>query len=446
MKTLKRAISFYFLLILCGFSPLKAQNNLLASGPMNGYSQMREALVWVQTTEAVAVKMEYWDKAVPGTKHFTETVTTSKAKAYTAKLIADEIEPGITYSYTIYINDQALKLPYPTSFESQPLWQWRGDPPPFSFALGSCSYISEEAYDRPGTPYGSEYEIFGAINDQKPNMMLWLGDNVYLREADWHSRTGIMKRYSHTRAVSELQPLLAGAHHYAIWDDHDYGPNDADASYVHKETTLEAFELFWGNPTFGFKNLPGITTQFPYYDLDFFLLDNRYHRSPKDLKSEDKVVLGQDQCEWLISALKASRSSFKMVCIGGQVLSTVAEHENFARYPKEREWLLRRIDEEGIKGVIFLTGDRHFGELSRFEGKNGTIMYDVTVSPLTAKAYGESGAKENNENRVENCFAGERHFGIIEVSGKLFERQLKIKTMNKAGEIIWENTIDQKEF
>ena len=54
---------------------------------------------------------------------------------------------------------------------------------------------------------------------KNPDFMLWLGDNTYLRESDWNSRTGFIKRYPHTRALSELQPLLASTHHYATWDD-----------------------------------------------------------------------------------------------------------------------------------------------------------------------------------------------------------------------------------
>jgi alkaline phosphatase D len=29
--------------------------------------------------------------------------------------------------------------------------------------------------------------------------------------------------------------------HYAIWDDHDYGPNNADKSYHLKETSRKVF-------------------------------------------------------------------------------------------------------------------------------------------------------------------------------------------------------------
>ena len=64
--------------------------------------------------------------------------------------------------------------------------------------------------------------------------MLWLGDNIYTREVDFYSLSGYQKRYTHTRNIKEMQPLLSNTHHYAIWDDHDYGPNNTDRSNIHK--------------------------------------------------------------------------------------------------------------------------------------------------------------------------------------------------------------------
>ena len=64
-----------------------------------------------------------------------------------------------------------------------------------------------------------------------------------------------------------MQPLLASASNYAIWDDHDFGPNDSDGSYTGKELTLEAFRMFWGNPGYGVPGVEGITTTFVWGDV-----------------------------------------------------------------------------------------------------------------------------------------------------------------------------------
>ena len=60
---MKRLISVLILICIVGISPADAQrsrrNQVLAAGPMLGYVEMREALLWVQTTEAADVYFEY---------------------------------------------------------------------------------------------------------------------------------------------------------------------------------------------------------------------------------------------------------------------------------------------------------------------------------------------------------------------------------------------------
>ncbi|MBW1298324.1 alkaline phosphatase family protein, partial [Aquimarina litoralis] len=63
--------------------------DLVQSGPMVGYSTMREVMLWVQTTEAAEVHFEYYDKAQPKQRFSTQKHTTTFDKGFVAKLIAD---------------------------------------------------------------------------------------------------------------------------------------------------------------------------------------------------------------------------------------------------------------------------------------------------------------------------------------------------------------------
>ncbi len=432
-----------FTLLLCTFTVLHttAQKSLLQSGPMLGYTDMMETMLWVQTKSPATVQIIYWEKDTNpvSPKKYTDPYLTTKAEGYTARLVADQVEPGKKYDDQLLINKVPVELDYPTTFQTQPLWQWRTDPPPFKMALGSCFYVNEPVYDRPGKPYGGDYQILEAIHDQQPDLMLWLGDNTYLREVDWYTRTGFIHRYTHTRSLPELQPLLASTHHYAIWDDHDFGPNDSDRSFVHKGLAKEIFQLFWGNPTYGLPGKEGITTWFKFVDMDFFLVDNRTFRNPNKRTSGEQVLIGEDQMEWLIDALVASHAPFKFIAIGGQVLNPRKAHESYANLcPEERTYLLKRIGEEGIKNVVFLTGDVHHTELSKLETSNGSTIYDLTVSPLTSGVY-----EANNENSLveEGTVVNERNFGILESSGPRTSRVLTISIFNSNGEEKWRREI-----
>ncbi len=434
------SLLLFFLLIVLYSS---AQQSLLQSGPMVGYSQMKEVLLWVQTTEPATVHFEYWEKGKEDQKNKTAQKLTTKAEAFTAKLLADQLEPGMAYEYDVFINDQLLSFTYPTEFHTQALWQWRTDPPNFKLAIGSCAYVNETRYDRPGKPYGGNYEIFEAIHGKRPDAMIWMGDNTYLREVDWFSETGIMHRYTHTRSLPEMQPLLASTHHYAIWDDHDFGPNDSDRSFIHKDLTTKAFELFWGNPSFGLPHHPGITTFFQFSDMEFFLIDNRYFRKPNRRSTGENILLGEAQIQWLIDGLANSRAPFKFVVVGGQFLNTYEGYENFINVSKEeRAYILSMIEQEGIKNVIFLTGDRHHSELSAFKNGVGNMIYDITVSPLTAGA--ARNPEKDNKLRVENTLVTQRNFGILEFSGPRDARKMTVTIFDVSGEELWSKVIESQ--
>ena len=270
--------------------------------------------------------------------------------------------------------------------------------------------------------------------------MLWLGDNVYLKEADWDSKTGIYYRYTHDRSLDELQPLLGSVHHYAIWDDHDYGPNDSDGSYVHKKITEQAFKDFWANPNYNATGKGGITGSFQWADCEFFLLDNRYFRSANWNKVSEKQMLGEDQIEWLINALSASRAAFKFVVTGGVWLNDVPRFERYATYPEEYQRVMKMLKESNVRGLVFLSGDIHHTELSKKEFEDHYPFYELTTSSLTAGIY----ENDNNDNDylVDGTEVYEHNFSILEVSGERTKRVLKIKSINHKGELIWERTIN----
>jgi len=413
MRTLFLFLPFLFLISGCKtlespttvISESQTESAVFASGPMVGYSTMREVAVWVQTSQEVEVKMHY-----RGITENDEGTTPVEAGTGT--------------------------------FQTQALWQYRTNPPEFTFAAGSCVYVNQEQYDRPGTPYGGNYEIFTSIHEKSPDFMMWLGDNTYLREVDWNSMSGILNRYSHSRAVPEMQPLLANTHHYAIWDDHDFGPNDSDRSYHMKDSTLKAFNLFWANPTSGINGKPGITTKFQWNDCEFFLLDNRYYRTPNNRKTGDRFILGDEQIEWLIDNLAGSRASFKFVAVGGQVLNSAAKYENHATFPEERQKLIDLIHQEGIKNVIFLTGDRHHTELSKMAIEGKPTIYDLTASPLTSGTHNPR--DEGNVYQVDGSFIHEKNFATVNVAGDFGERVVTITILDKNGKTIWDYDIQQE--
>lgn len=417
---------------------------------MLGHTDMREAKIWVQTTLPATVSIRYRIKGAQAW-FVTAPLTTNTSDACVATLIADSVEPGNTYEYQVLINNKAVTIPYKTEFKTQPIWKWRGNNlPSYTMAVGSCLYVNQpgyERFDKDGIErgYGSEYETITSLANAKPDVMIWMGDNVYMREPDWNSRSGILKRFSHTRAMRELQPLLATAANYATWDDHDFGPDNSNRGWWGKETSLEVHKLFWPNPSYGTTQVPGVYTSFDVLDVQVILLDDRYYRKPEHLSGEPDGVLGAQQVQWLIDVLASSRATFKLIVTGSQFITSDTTKEAYIHHPNERQAIIDQITSNNITGVMFLSGDVHAAELSRLDREHSYPLYDFTSSSLTAGS-NKNIANQHNNYRVPNTAYGGHNFGLITVSGVRGNRMLTLRCMDKDGNEVWKHEISEAEL
>ena len=167
----------------------------LVSGPMIGHVAHREATIWVEVRDAEAVSLTYHVEGRPETVRtvvktgIARTPVGAQPVAFTLPLL----EMGARYTYSIAVDGVTVERPYPLTFQTIDLWEWRTPPPDFSFLFGTCAYLNDPPYDRPGEPYGKGVEIFGHMSRTGADFMIWGGDNLYLREADFSSRSGDRK-------------------------------------------------------------------------------------------------------------------------------------------------------------------------------------------------------------------------------------------------------------
>lgn len=427
-----------------------AEESPLHAGPMQGYVAERSATLWVQTKRAVAVQVRYWPADQPGQALLTPAVTTEKREDHCLTVLLDELQPGTRYAYELYLEGQNTLRPYPLQFTTRPLWRWRTDPPTVTLLLGSCAYVNQPEVDRPGRPYGGQPEIFTSMAKVKADGMLWLGDNVYFREVDWTTREGLAARYRHDRALPQLQALLAAVPNYAIWDDHDFGPNDSDGTYPLKDEALKLFKRNWPAVHYGVPGTPGVFQQFPIADVEFFMLDDRYHRAPNRMPiSPEKRMLGEGQLTWLKQALVSSQATFKVIACGSQVLNEVTPWEAFQpMFPHEQKELIDWIVSQKVEGVVFLSGDRHHTEVLVHTPSGGYPLYEYTSSPLTASAHGLSkdSPEFDNPRRVPGTHIAERNFGTLRVEGSPKDRRMVLEAFRVDGSRVWRQEIPRSKL
>ncbi|HEX6916111.1 MAG TPA: alkaline phosphatase D family protein [Chitinophagaceae bacterium] len=456
--------AFYFSIACMAQRTTIAQT--VVSGPMIGHVELRTATIWMQFSVDVkeanviyAEKGTSFEKAQRSYFRFDFPAGAlyhgeSNALFNTARSVLINLQPGKTYEYRIYVNrnKQAVASGAVTT---QPLWQHREPAPDFSFLTGSCAYFNEPVYDRPGKPYGSDSIIFDAMGKEKADFMLWLGDNWYYREVDFYSSYGLYYRASRDRATKVIQPLLKAMPQYAIWDDHDYGWNNSDRSFPLKDASRDIFTRYWCNPSYGQDN-EGIYTKFTWKDIDVFMLDSRWFRN-NDLTKDsldnaanpDKRMFGKKQMDWLKDALLESKYnyniSFRFIATGSQVLNPVSAEDCLKNYPVEYTELISFIRENGINGVVFITGDRHHSEVIGLPQEGFYTLYDVTSSSFTAGISATRGAEKNNPFRVAKEIP-QHNYTRISVSGDKKERRLKVEFLDIKGQKVGEWGVALKEL
>jgi alkaline phosphatase D len=261
-------------------------------------------------------------------------------------------------------------------------------------AFGSCSKISQ-------FPSGA---VFGAIAEEQPDFAVFVGDNVYFIVADgsdvhfrasptkgpvgdWNFLESMVARHLRARTHPVLRQMYRSVPSYAVWDDHEFGPNNADSTFELKEEAARAFVQVWANPSYGTGGTPGIFSSFRHGPVEVFLLDNRYHKltaaSRPELTADTGRIWGEAQLAWLLAGLKASTAPVKLIANGTQVLSLHATGEGHYQEARgERRRLLEFLAREKIGGVVFLTGDRHFSEAMQHTQSDGKLVVECCSSPL----------------------------------------------------------------
>lgn len=439
----------HFLLFICFISSeIRSQ---LISGPMLGPVELRTASIWCESKPGSILKLEYWPEDALEQKRSLSPESFVRFKHQIDKFSLIELQPGTNYRYQLIVNNKTRPANASGRFKTQILWNYRFPAPDFSFLAGSCAYTNETVYDRPGKPYGGDSSIFNQMAKEDAAFMLWLGDNWYYREVDYGSNWGLWYRASRDRSRPALQPFLKKMAHYAIWDDHDYGLNNDNQSFIYKEETRMVFDQYWCNPQVA--NQGGIYTRFSYNDVDFFLMDDRSYRTSDYMKDSingqpnpNKQMWGKEQLNWLKNQLLTSRAPFKIIANGTPILNQYNNYDCMVHFVLEQQELLQFIEDEQINGVIFITGDRHHSEISRKKLKNGYYLYDIVNSSLTAGLHILSEREINNPDLLADKTVNQNNYTRFLINGKPKERTLKLEFKDLNGNVLKDWLVNENEL
>ncbi|MBL7802494.1 MAG: alkaline phosphatase family protein [Saprospiraceae bacterium] len=286
-------------------------------------------------------------------------------------------------------------------------------------AFGSCGHE-----DKP-------QPILDTARMHRPDLFVWLGDNIY---GDTRDMRVLREKYERLGAKPEFQRLRQSCRMLATWDDHDYGWNDAGRHYPYKQASKEIFLEFWGEPADSPRRKhEGIYTSYLFESggrrVQVILLDNRTFRDdlrtyrgelhregrffyPLDYyphETPDSTLLGEAQWRWLETELQKP-ADLRIIGSGTQFGISYNGYEAWANFPHERQRMLDLIKKTRANGVLFITGDVHYGEISVLHEPGLYPIYDVTASGITSTWYFAT----PNDNRIEGPVM-DNHFGQISI-------------------------------
>jgi len=304
--------------------------------------------------------------------------------------------------------------------------------------------------------------VWKAINETKPQLFIFMGDNVYVDSAD---PAKLKESYDLLASIPDFSELRENTPIVATWDDHDYGRNDVGAEWEGKEASKEAFMDFFETPADSpLRKRGGV------YDAKIFgpegkrvqviLLDTRWFRGPlhkmtkEEIKEErartkkkvgrylpdedsDSTMLGEEQWEWLAAELKKP-AELRLLVSSIQAIPNEHGWEKWGNLPRERKKLLDVI-RDNATNVIILSGDRHLSEISMLppETDGGPFypLYEVTSSGLNQTGLPE----EENRFRVEDTdIFNQPNFGLIEVDWEQEDPSIKLEIRDDRGKVVRE--------
>lgn len=271
--------------------------------------------------------------------------------------------------------------------------------------------------------------VLSRIADRKPDVMLWLGDNIY---ADTTDPAVMRDKYAVLAQNPHFQRLASQCPNLATWDDHDYGMDNVGGDFPMKQASRDLFFDFWKiDARSARRKHEGI------YDaviagprgkeVQILLLDGRYNRSRKG--DPQGTLLGAAQWRWLDAQL-ARRAAVRVFVSGIQVVNTENPGpERWVDFPHERQRLFDLIRRRRASGAIFLSGDTHRAELNIDRGALGYDAVDLTSSSLDHPIRSRP---RRSRHLVGDAYV-EANFGVVEIDWYSPDPVIKLEIHPAAG-------------
>lgn len=327
------------------------------------------------------------------------------------------LAPDTEYHYAVEIDGRLDRI------REGKLRTFPAGPASFTVAVGGCARV------------GSNAQVFETIREQNPLLYLILGDLHY---GD-NGRNDI-ERYRQVMDLTLSRPAQAALYRSTpvayMWDDHDYGGNDVDSSYIGRRAAMAAYREY--SPDYGLAgDESAIYQAFTIGRVRFIVTDGR---SARDLHNTGDdgfdTMLGQEQKEWLLRELLAARDSAALIVWANPdpwIAAAEPGSDTWGGYADERAEIADFIADNGIRNLVMVSGDAHMVAIDDGTNTDYSAGGGAGFPLLHVAALDRRGNYKGGPYSV-GAIPGAGHFGLIEVTDDGTSISVKLRAMGYTGD------------
>lgn len=278
----------------------------------------------------------------------------------------------------------------------------------FTFAFGNCARI------------GSNASAFDRIREAGPDLLIHLGDFAYM-DFWTDDRAAVRRMYDTQLTTPAMDALVRSVPVAYMWDDHDFGPNDADSTSASGPASQVVYRQVVPHPDLPAGGGPeAIYQSFTLGRVHFILTDSRSERSPRAAPDDaDKTMFGAAQWAWLLDELDAAAEAGQAVVLVTSVPWNgvgQAGADDWAGYTTERERLADAIAGAGLADqMLMIAGDAHMLAIDDGTHTDFSTAQSGGFPLMHAAAFDRLGSSKAGPYS-EGSIPGGGHFGLATVT------------------------------
>lgn len=303
----------------------------------------------------------------------------------------DGLRPGTGYRYVVEVDGAADEGRGRGSFRTP-----AAGAASFRVAVASCART------------GSNGAVFDAIRAADPLLYLQLGD-LHYENLTSTSPGAFLEAYDRALDTPAQGALARQVPTAYVWDDHDFGPNDAGADSPTREAVRAAYDVAF--PHYPLVGATGpISQAFTIGRVRFVVTDGRSARTADTL-------LGAEQEAWLVrEVVAASRTHALVVWANGTPWIGAARPgaDTWAGYAAERTRIADALAAAGVDDLVMVSGDAHMVAID--DGTNSGYATDGTPGfPVLQAAPLDRPGSAKGGPYSEGGYVGSGQFGLVDV-------------------------------